>query len=200
MKRELFRTPSPQLNELSKWLLAVGFSIACFCVIACIIGLISLEVSEYHMSIPSLFKGFMPSIEGAMFIIILIAIALFSISIYSYQTNKDKAAIVSNPSAPASSSVSSDYQSDSHSSIDSIIFTKKAKNEGKIDTIIQSLQKSVQGRKDKTRAFVQELQTWQNDGYVDAHYNARVMYDELYKLIPLSFGYEVFKKYYNNTI
>ena len=84
--------------------------------------------------------------------------------------------------------------------IDSIIFTKKAKNEGKIDTIIQSLQKSVQGRKDKTRAFVQELQAWQKDGYVDAHYNARVMYDELYKLIPLSFGYEVFKKYYNNTI
>ena len=98
------------------------------------------------------------------------------------------------------SSVSSDYQSDSPSSIDSIIFTKKAKNEGKIDTIIQSLQKSVQGRKDKTRAFVQELQAWQKDGYVDAHYNARVMYDELYKLIPLSFGYEVFKKYYNNTI
>lgn len=101
---------------------------------------------------------------------------------------------------PEDSSVSSDCQSDSPSSIDSIIFTKKAKNEGKIDTIIQSLQKSVQGRKDKTRAFVQELQTWQKDEYVDAHYNARVMYDELYKLIPLSFGYEVFKKYYNNTI
>ena len=47
---------------------------------------------------------------------------------------------------------------------------------------------------------MQELQDWQRDGYVDAHYNARVMYDELDKLIPLSFGYEVFKKYYNNTI
>ena len=85
-------------------------------------------------------------------------------------------------------------------SVDSIIFTKKAKKEGKEVFILQALQKSVQGRKDKTRAFVQELQEWQKNEYVDAHYNARVMYDELEKLIPLSFGYEVFKKYYNNTI
>lgn len=84
--------------------------------------------------------------------------------------------------------------------IDSIIFTKKAKKEGKEAFILQALQKSVQGRKDKTRAFVQELQEWQKEGYVDAHYNARVMYDELEKLMPISFGYEVFKKYYNNTI
>ena len=84
--------------------------------------------------------------------------------------------------------------------VDSIIFTKKAKKEGKEAFILQALQKSVQRRKDKTRAFVQELQEWQKNEYVDAHYNARVMYDELEKLIPLSFGYEVFKKYYNNTI
>ena len=84
--------------------------------------------------------------------------------------------------------------------IESIIFTKKAKQEGKIPSIIEALQKSVQGRKDKTRAFVQELHEWQNDEYVDAHYNARVMYDELVKLMPISFGYEIFKKHYNNTI
>lgn len=84
--------------------------------------------------------------------------------------------------------------------VDSIIFTKKAKTEHKEPVIIAALQKSVQGRKDKTRAFVQELHDWQNQAYVDAHYNARVMYDELGKLTPLSFGYEVFKKYYNNTI
>ena len=84
--------------------------------------------------------------------------------------------------------------------VDSIIFTKKAKKEGKEAFILQALQKSVQGRKDKTRAFVQELQEWQKNEYIDAHYNARVMYDELEKLIPLAFGYEVFKKYYNNTI
>lgn len=84
--------------------------------------------------------------------------------------------------------------------IESIIFTKKAKLEGKIPSIIEALKKSVQGRKDKTRAFVQELHEWQNDAYVDAHYNARVMYDELVKLMPISFGYEIFKKYYNNTI
>ncbi len=84
--------------------------------------------------------------------------------------------------------------------VESIIFTKKAKKEAKEAFILQSLKKSVRGRKDKTHAFVQELQDWQKEGYVDAHYNARVMYDELEKLIPLAFGYEVFKKYYNNTI
>lgn len=83
--------------------------------------------------------------------------------------------------------------------IDSIIFTKKAKKEGKEAYIIEALQKSVQGRKDKTRAFVQELQVWQKEDYIDAHYNAQVMYDELTKILPLPFGYEVFKKHYNNT-
>lgn len=101
------------------------------------------------------------------------------------------------PDDNLSSSVSPESDSGSSSSF---IFTKKAKKEGKESFILQALQKSVQGRKDKTRAFVQELQGWQKDEYVDAHYNARVMYDELDKLIPLSFGYEVFKKYYNNTI
>ena len=83
--------------------------------------------------------------------------------------------------------------------VDSIIFTKKAKKEAKQAAVIEALKKSVQGRKDKTRAFVDELHSWQNDGYVDAHYNAQVMYDELRKLLPISFGYEVFKKHYNNT-
>lgn len=86
-----------------------------------------------------------------------------------------------------------------HEPVDSIIFTKKAKQEGKEEFILQALQKSLQGRKDKTRAFVQELQSWQKEGYIDAHYNARVMYDELDKLMPLPFGKEVFKKHYNNT-
>ena len=84
-------------------------------------------------------------------------------------------------------------------SVESIIFTYKAKKEGKITAIIQALQNAITGRKDKTRAFVQELHVWQKDEYVDAHYNAQVMYDELAKLIPLPFGYEVFKKHYNNT-
>ena len=98
---------------------------------------------------------------------------------------------------PLSSSGAPDFSSEIP---DSIIFTKKAKKEGKETAILQALQKSVIGRKDKTRAFVQELQSWQKEEYIDAHYNARVMYDELDKLMPLTFGYEVFKKYYNNTI
>lgn len=97
---------------------------------------------------------------------------------------------------PDSPSVTSEFDSDIS---DSIIFTKKAKKEGKEAYILQALQKSIIGRKDKTRAFVEELQSWQKDGYVDAHYNSRVMYDELDKLIPLPFGKEVFKKHYNNT-
>lgn len=82
---------------------------------------------------------------------------------------------------------------------DSIIFTKKAKQEGKQQLIISTLQRSVNGRRDKTRAFVQELHEWQKEGYVDAHYNARVMYDELDKLMPISFGYDGFKRLYNNS-
>ena len=96
-----------------------------------------------------------------------------------------------------SSSVTSEFDSDIP---DSIIFTKKAHQEHKIPTIVQALQKSIIGRKDKTRALVQELQSWQNDGYVDAHYNARVMYDELNKITPLTFEYDTFRKYYNNLI
>lgn len=83
--------------------------------------------------------------------------------------------------------------------IDSIIFTKKAKKEAKEAAIIEALQNSMQRRKDKTRAFVAELHSWQRDGYVDAHFNAQVMYDELEKILPIPFGYEVFKKHYNNT-
>ena len=75
--------------------------------------------------------------------------------------------------------------------------TKTARE--KVNEILQALQKSVVGRKDKTRAFVQELHAWQKDEYIDAHFNARVMYDELGNMLPLPFGYEVFKKHYNNT-
>ena len=94
----------------------------------------------------------------------------------------------------------SSVASECHSDIpDSIIFTKKAKQEGKQQLIISTLQRSVNGRRDKTRAFVHELQEWQKEGYVDARFNAQVMYDELDKIMPLTFGYEAFKKYYNNT-
>jgi len=82
---------------------------------------------------------------------------------------------------------------------ESIIFTKKAIKEGKTKAILQALELSLQNRNDKTRAFVHELQAWQKDEYVDPRFNARLMYDELNKIIPLPFGYEAFKKHYNNT-
>lgn len=97
---------------------------------------------------------------------------------------------------PLSSSVTSELNSDIP---DSIIFTKKAHQEHKIPAIVQALQKSIIGRKDKTRALVRELQSWQNDNYIDPQYNAQVMYDELQKILPLPFGYDAFKRLYNNT-
>ena len=104
------------------------------------------------------------------------------------------------PSSFAAPSPSSPAASENSQSPSSFIFSKKAKREAKESTIIEALQHSVQGRRDKTRAFVDELHFWQKEQYVDAYYNAKVMYDELKKIIPLSFGYETFKKYYNNTI
>ena len=82
--------------------------------------------------------------------------------------------------------------------IDSFIFTKKAKKEGKEQAILLALKNSVQGRRDKTRAFVDELHSWQQEKDIDAHYNARVMFDELEKIMPLPFGYNSFRKYYCN--
>ena len=97
---------------------------------------------------------------------------------------------------PLFSSITSEFDSDIP---DSIIFTKKAKQENKIPAIVQALQKSLVGRKDKTRALVKELQSWQNDDYIDPNYNAQVMYDELQKIMRLPFGYDAFKRLYNNT-
>ena len=97
---------------------------------------------------------------------------------------------------PLSSSGAPDFSSEIP---DSIIFTKKAHQEHKIPTIVKALQKSIIDRKDKTRALVQELQSWQKDNYIDPQYNAQVMYDELQKILPLPFGYDAFKRLYNNT-
>ncbi len=107
---------------------------------------------------------------------------------------------VEEPSSFSSETIVPPVGKECHSDIpDSIIFTKKAKQEGKQQLIISTLQRSVNGRRDKTRAFVHELQELQKEGYIDARFNAQVMYDELDKIMPLTFGYEAFKKYYNNT-
>lgn len=106
---------------------------------------------------------------------------------------------VSSFTPESDSGSSSSAPNDKSEILDSIIFTKKAKKEAKIPAILDALKKSVQGRRDKTRAFVDELHSWQNDGFVDAHYNAKVMYDELEKLMPVPFGYDAFKRQYNYT-
>ena len=113
-------------------------------------------------------------------------------TIYAVDTEHSK------QSSPSGAEDVTPVEEEKGTNIDSIIFTKKAQQEAKQGHIIDALQKSVQGRKDKTRAFVSELQEWQKEGYVDAHYNARVMYDELDKIMPLTFGYNAFRKHYNN--
>ncbi len=79
----------------------------------------------------------------------------------------------------------------------SCLFTEKAIQEHKQAEIAQALERSLSGRNDKARALVKEVRRWQKEGYIDPNYNARVMYDELNKLIPIPFGYPGFRKYYN---
>ena len=79
----------------------------------------------------------------------------------------------------------------------SSLFTKKAHTEGREGEIIQALQQSLVGRQDKARALVEEIRHRQREGYIDPHYNARVMYDELDKILNLPFQYGGFRKYYN---
>ena len=81
--------------------------------------------------------------------------------------------------------------------VTSCVFTKKAIQEGKEADIMLALQRSLSGRNDKARALVEEVRQWQKEGYIDRNYNARVMYDELNKIITLPFQYDGFRKYYN---
>ncbi len=81
--------------------------------------------------------------------------------------------------------------------VTSCVFTQKARQEQKEADITAALQRSLSGRNDKARALVEEVRQWQKDGYLDPNYNARVMYDELNKIITLPFTYPGFRKYYN---
>jgi hypothetical protein len=81
--------------------------------------------------------------------------------------------------------------------VSSILFTRKARQEQKEEEITMALQRSLSGRNDKARALVEELRQWQKEGYIDPNYNARVMYDELNKILTLPFSYPGFRKYYN---
>ena len=77
------------------------------------------------------------------------------------------------------------------------LFTKKAKKEGKEAEIIEALKSAMSGRKDKARALVDEVRIWQEEGYMDSNFNAKVMYDGLKVLVSLPFLYGNFRKYYN---
>ena len=78
------------------------------------------------------------------------------------------------------------------------IYTPKARTEKKTTEITIALAHSFAGRKDKARALVEEVRMWQKKGYIDPHFNAKVMFDEISKIIPMPFTYNGFRKYYNN--
>ena len=92
-----------------------------------------------------------------------------------------------------------DTAEDSHDSVSVVsnLFTEKAKLENRINEIIQALEQSMDGRKDKAQALVEEVKKCQKNGYIDSHFNARVMYDKLNLLISMPFQYPGFRKYYN---
>lgn len=81
--------------------------------------------------------------------------------------------------------------------VPSCVFTRKALQEQKETEITLALQRALSGRNDKARALVEEVHHWQKEGYLDANYNARVMYNELNKILTLPFQYDGFRKYYN---
>jgi hypothetical protein len=85
----------------------------------------------------------------------------------------------------------------STASISSPLFMRKALKENMVEEIVQSLQRSLSGRQDKARALVETVRQWQRDGYIDPNYNARIMYDELNRILTLPFRYDGFRKYYN---
>lgn len=76
------------------------------------------------------------------------------------------------------------------------IFTKKAKMENKQKEIIDSLEESMDGVPDKARALVKEMESWQNDGYLDENFKATIYHRELLKFIDLPFSYNGFRKYF----
>lgn len=143
----------------------------------------------------ALLKVWRPCLLSHLFMLFYVKIMINNINNFGvinfYENNN------SHPNKEQAQKVEEIIPLDEPEPVDSIIFTKKAKKEGKEAVIIEALKNSVQGRKDKTRAFVDELHAWQKEGYVDAHYNAKVMYDELEKIIPISFSYNAFRKYYN---
>ena len=83
--------------------------------------------------------------------------------------------------------------------ISSCLFTAKARNEKKQYLIVQALQKSFLERHDKARALADELKRWQEDGFLDTNYSAKLVHNELKKLIP-DFPLKLagFRKYFNN--
>ena len=90
-------------------------------------------------------------------------------------------------------------EADSTKEISSCLFTAKARNEKKQFHIVMALQKSYEGRYDQGRAITEELKRWQEDGFLDTNYSAKLVHNELKKLIP-DFPLKLagFRKYFNN--
>ena len=90
MKRELFYIHSPKLNDGFNWLAAACIA---FCIVVGVLGLcslLSMDLAEQGHSIPELFDGFMNLLDWGMLTIILIFVALLTITFYSVISNSEK--------------------------------------------------------------------------------------------------------------
>ena len=88
-KKNYLKISSPKVNKLFLGLSSTMLAIALVTLVLCIVGLISMYSSEEGMDIPSLFKGYMPFLEGALGVSLVLFMASLSVVIYNYYLNRD---------------------------------------------------------------------------------------------------------------
>ena len=88
-KKNYLKISSPKVNKLFLGLSSTMLAIALVTLVLCIVGLISMYSSEEGMDIPSLFKGYMPFLEGSLGISLVLFMASLSVVIYNYYLNRD---------------------------------------------------------------------------------------------------------------
>ena len=89
-KPNFFIISSPKVNKLYRVLSSILVGIAIVTLILCVVGLISLYTADDGMDIPSLFKGYIPFIEGILGVVLILFMAYLSVVIYNYSANVDR--------------------------------------------------------------------------------------------------------------
>lgn len=89
-KPNFFIISSPKVNKLYRVLSSILVGIAIVTLILCVVGLISLYTADDGMDISSLFKGYIPFIEGILGVVLILFMAYLSVVIYNYSANVDR--------------------------------------------------------------------------------------------------------------